>query len=504
MRKPILFTTLACFCVLAADRPPQFAISPDLRSALNGISADSLRGNLSFLASDLLEGRDTPSRGLDIAAEFIASQFRRAAIEPGGNDGYFQTAKMFLQAPNADGLVLTLADGANHWEIPAAQVEINAAHAIDLPATPVFKLDLSNSALVEGLTPEQLDGKVVVLELPRGGMRNGRAVMGKLRAAKPALVIRIERKAGNEPAHQTPQLFDPENQDSRRTPRLTVSGQEAAAFYEGLKPGLSNTASAALNVVQPRETPVELKNVVGILRGSDPALKNSCVMVSAHYDHIGVRPGGGSGDHIYNGADDDGSGTVSLIELANALAKLNPHPRRSILFVAFFGEEKGLYGSRYYAHHPVIPLKDTVADINLEQIGRTDSSDGPEIANASLTGFDYSDVAGYLKSAGTLTGIRIYKTEPNSDLYFGASDNASLADVGVPAHSLTVAFSYPDYHGLGDEWQKVDYANMAKVDRMIAVSLAMIADSREIPHWNADNPKAGKYLKTWNALHGRD
>jgi Zn-dependent M28 family amino/carboxypeptidase len=234
--------------------------------------------------------------------------------------------------------------------------------------------------------------------------------------------------------------------------------------------------------------------VIGILRGSDPALKDTCELLTAHYDHLGERLGG-QGDRIYNGANDDASGTVSVIEVARALSTLEPHPRRSILFIAFFGEEEGMIGSRYYARHPVWPLAKTIAQLNLEQVGRTDDSEGPQVSSASLTGFDYSNVAQYLQAAGELTGVKIYKHRRNSDLYFASGDNISLAEAGVVAHSLAVSFEFPDYHGVGDEWQKIDYANMAKVDRAVALALIMLASDDKPPHWNEDNSRAAAFAK---------
>jgi Zn-dependent M28 family amino/carboxypeptidase len=184
-----------------------------------------------------------------------------------------------------------------------------------------------------------------------------------------------------------------------------------------------------------------------------------------------------------------------VMEVARALARLPKHPRRSIVFMTFFGEEEGLIGSEYYAHHPVFPLAKTVADLNLEQVGRTDSTEGPQISNASLTGFDYSDLTGYVERAGQGTGIKVYKNEQGSDSYFTQSDNFSLAEAGVPAETLCVAFDYPDYHALGDEWQKIDYDNMAKVDRAIALSMFMMADSEQPVRWNEGNPKTAPYVK---------
>jgi hypothetical protein len=259
-----------------------------------------------------------------------------------------------------------------------------------------------------------------------------------------------------------------------------------------------NRAAATLSfdIPAPMDTKVWVKNVIGILRGSDPVLAKTALLLTAHYDHIGtvetagqmsMHATGDSKDRIFNGANDDGSGTVSVVEIARAMAQLKP--KRSIVFVTFFGEERGELGSQFYGKHPVFPLAETVADINLEQVGRTDSTVGPQLNNASVTGFDYSDVTGYLVRAGQQLGIKVYRDAEASDAYFTRSDNDALAQQGVPAHTLCVAFDYPDYHGLGDEWQKIDYENMAKVDRMVLLALLNIADSVKAPEWNAQNVK---------------
>lgn len=278
-------------------------------------------------------------------------------------------------------------------------------------------------------------------------------------------------------------------------PAAVVLQVNSPELGEALKSSANLTLS--LDVPAPTDQKAVVKNVIGILKGSDPKLRSTCVLVTAHYDHIGTTataqgltmsaPDPNGKDKIYNGANDDGSGTVSVIEIARGLSEL--HPRRSIVFMTFFGEERGLLGSTYYGRHPVFPIAKTVADINLEQVGRTDSSEGPEISNASITGYDYSDVTKYLERAGKATGVSIYKDAAASDQYFVRSDNAALAEQGVPAHTLTTAFEYPDYHGLGDEWQKIDYNNMAKVDRTVALAVLNIANASAAPEWNAENPK---------------
>jgi hypothetical protein len=336
------------------------ALSIAMQATVDRISAESMRGHLTFLASDLLEGRDTPSRGLDLAAEYIAAQFRVIGLEPAGNDGYFQTA----------------------------------------------------------------DWNVLKKEL-------------------------------------------------RRRPGAPVPPAEAEPT-----------------------SPTIVRNVVGVLRGSDPALKDTYVLVTAHYDHIGMKANV-EGDKIFNGANDDASGTVSVIELAKAFVGMKERPKRSIVFMTFFGEEKGLVGSRYYGKNPIFPIEKTVAGINIEQVGRTDDSEGAQVASVGVTGFDFSEVGAIIKQAGDKTGINVWKHPVNSDKYFGASDNQALADQGIPAHTISVAYGFPDYHGLGDEANKIDYENMAKVDRAVAVAIEHIANSKDAPKWDEKNPKAAKYLDAW-------
>jgi Zn-dependent M28 family amino/carboxypeptidase len=323
----LLFLAIAALSAAAPN------LSSEQQLVIDHISAASLRGHLSFIASDLLEGRATPSRGLDVAAEYIAAQFRRAGLEPVAGSDYFQTA-------------------------------------------------------------------------PVG---NGTA-----------------------------------------------------------------------------------KNVAGLLRGSDPDLRDSYVILSAHYDHIGMRSKGD--DRIYNGANDDGSGTVSVIEIASALASLPVHPKRSILFLAFFGEERGLLGSQYYARHPLVPLNKTIAEISLEQVGRTDATNGPQVGVAYLTGFDYTGLGSTLAEQADAAGFRIAADpSPKKEDLFERSDNLPFALAGIPDGTIFVAADFPDYHRVGDKWQKIDYENMAKLDRALALGLMHLSSDAAPPKWNTAIPAARKF-----------
>ena len=183
------------------------------------------------------------------------------------------------------------------------------------------------------------------------------------------------------------------------------------------------------------------------------------------------------------------------------LAALPVHPKRSILFILFFGEERGLWGSRYYAAHPLVPPAQTIAQLNLEQVGRTDAADGPQIKTASITGYDFSDVPSILADAAQAAGVRIFKNPQNSDAYFSRSDNQSLADLGIPAHTLCVAYDFPDYHKVSDSWEKIDYDNMAAVDRAVALGMLRLASGEAPPKWNEQYAPARRYVDAARRLH---
>ncbi len=437
-------------------------LTPEMQAVVNHISADSLRGHLSFLASDLLEGRATPSLGLDLAAEYIAAQFRRAGLEPVGDDRYFQTAILTVREQNPSGFEMTVTAGDKTLQVDPRQTSILADKAIHLENVPIVAVD--------GQISEALARGKVILWIGRGRPTIPSSV---------ALLLFPSQRSRTE-------VFDSEVPE-RQGAQNTIASPE---LTELLKNG--RDARVTLHIQPAVERKVKVRNVAGILRGSDSALRDTYVMVTAHYDHLGVRMDGE--DKIFNGANDDGSGTVSVIEIAGALTALEPHPKRSILFVTFFGEEIGLVGSRYYGRHPLEPLVNTIADLNLEQVGRTDDSEGPQVGTATVTGFEFSELTGVLIDAGRLIGVRVYKNEQNSDPYFAFSDNQALADAGVPAHTLGVAFDFPDYHGVGDEWPKIDYQNMAKVDRMVALSLLHLASEAAPPQWNDSNPATKKYV----------
>ncbi len=472
---------------LAAETPAPQQIAQRL-------TANDLKADVSFLASDALQGRGTPSPGLDIAAEFVASQFRRAGLEPAGDDGYFQTAPFANITPNSDGMQLSLTIGGKNIAADKSSMGLQQPAGLELDGAAAWLASMSDTAALDALTAEQVKGKALILDAQtaaggRGGLftlqRRLPALAAKL---NPAVVILL--RADGQGLTNGPRLRET---STPAVPILAVWDKTVRDALADVKPGPVAAALSA-HVAAPKVEPVKLRNVVGVLRGSDPSLRDTYVLITAHYDHIGVR-GTGPGDHIYNGANDDASGTASVIEIAATLAALPARPKRSLVFMALFGEELGLLGSRYYAQHPIFPLAKTVGDLNLEQMGRTDDNTGPRVGLVNATGFDYTDMTAALAKAGEEFGIKVVKDEQSSDSFFARSDNQAFADAGVPSHTLSVGYVYPDYHQPGDEWPKIDYENMAKVDRTVALGIFRIADSPQTPQWNAANPKTAPYRK---------
>lgn len=217
-------------------------------------------------------------------------------------------------------------------------------------------------------------------------------------------------------------------------------------------------------------------NVVGVLPGADSTVGHEAVVVGAHYDHVGVGAAI-AGDSIYNGADDDGSGVIATLAIARALAA-GPPPKRTIVFLLTTGEEVGLLGTRWYVAHPVVPLEHTVADLQIEMIGRPDPLvGGPGVA--WLTGYERSTMGDIIKRAG----LPIAPDPRPLQRFFERSDNIAFARAGVPAHTLSSFGMHADYHQPADEVSRIDFRHMARVVEAAARLVHLLADGPK-PEWH--------------------
>lgn len=234
---------------------------------------------------------------------------------------------------------------------------------------------------------------------------------------------------------------------------------------------------AALDSLPASRRPAAV-NVVGVLRGTDPLVRDSAVLIDAHYDHLGIGRAV-NGDSIYNGADDDASGVVAVLQIARALAA-GPAPRRTVIFAATTGEEVGLLGTRWYIRNPVVPIAQMSANLEIEMIGRPDSLAGGA-GRAWLTGFERSTMGETFARAG----LPIVADRRLDQQFFERSDNIAFARLGVPAHTLSSYNMHTDYHEPSDDLSHVNMAHTTAVIRAGAAAARLLADGTA-PRWNAN------------------
>jgi len=294
----------------------------------------------------------------------------------------------------------------------------------------------------------------------------GRDTGGRGSAAAARVIAAELRAAGIRPAGDSGYF--------QRVPlaRFTVTLQGRPHRRLTILPALAarDTLAAASRL------PFAAVNVVGVLPGRDPRLRNEAVVVSAHYDHVGIgRPE--DGDSIYNGADDNASGVVAVLAVARILARERPAPLRTVVFLLATGEERGALGTRWYVDHPVVPLERTVANLNVEMVSRPDSLAGGA-GRAWLTGFGRSTMGTALRDAG----IPAVPDPRPVQGFFERSDNFVFARRGIPAHTLSSFTLHADYHTPDDEADRADPAHMAEVSAAAAQAVRLLADG-PAPAW---------------------
>ncbi|MEJ2216316.1 MAG: M28 family peptidase, partial [Gemmatimonadota bacterium] len=350
---------------------------PDRAAAT--ITARDVAARESFLASDALRGRDMPSDGLEAAASYVASEFQRLGLEPAGDNGsYIQRYPYQRSHLNNDVVVdvkgvaehptfgrdyffvvgpTPLASGPAYWAGTAAQ---SANAPADAMKGAVVLFDVPGAEL----NREWMQGLQATM---RSGVEAGAAAIGLVldSAMDPTMVRRLSRYTASQQAPVP--VFGILTGPARSL--LAGAGADLDALRAAGAPAPIPNAVLEVGGTRTTETFQE-PNVVGILKGSDPALAGTYVVYSAHMDHLGVGRPDASGDSIYNGADDDASGVTAVLEVAEAFASLPTPTPRSMMFVVVSGEEKGLLGSRYFADHPPVPDSVIVADINMDMIGR--------------------------------------------------------------------------------------------------------------------------------------
>ena len=480
--------------VLVAQSPAS------LQRAVRSITPDDIRRRIGIIADDSMRGRDTPSPELEKVAAYIASEFGRIGLKPGGDDGTFLQRYALDRVQFVAESSVAFVHGGGDTTLAYGRDFVFSDNLFE-SGDYAGDLVLLTGAIgaVGQLDTAALAGKMVVVtarvrnradrERLFGWRPDGVIVLTGVRDSLWATVV--ERST-------SPQLRDP----SRRVgpplvltvraaslaPVLTRLGADSAAVQSASQAGaplVARPLAGAQLHVHARIRALDRKsapNVVGILEGSDPRLKGEYVILSAHMDHVGV----GSpvnGDSIYNGADDDASGTIAVVEAAEAFAQLRPRPKRSLIFLTVSGEEKGLWGSAYFANHPPVPIADIVADLNTDMVGRNWKD------TIVAIGKEHSDLGATLNRIGAahpeLNMAPIDDRWPEQNFY-GRSDHYNFARKGVP---ILFFFNgvHDDYHRPSDSVDKIDAEKESRIVKLVFYLGLDVANAAARPKWNPDS-----------------
>lgn len=488
----------AVFCLSApslAQKPSKTVVK-----ASELITSEGLKDYLTFIASDALQGRDTPSPGLDSAAEFIRFFVKRWGFLPGGDSGsYFQ--KIPLSRIALDSSKSTIKIGEKSYVFgeeclfgggagpgvasgEAMLLRVSTALPADFDLTGKILVVYGQRREFDAMAYAKKNGATGLLRLTQGAEEEWQRFAG----------FRMNQNRGFAVGQRTPGLPSIE-----LSPDATKAVLEGAPTTEDVPTAFGKPVS--FTVSGQAETKFT-QNVVAIWPGTDPTLKSEYVALGAHYDHVGVGRANASGDTIYNGADDDGSGTVSLIAMCEALAKGKVAPKRSLIFVWHCGEEKGLWGSDFFTSNPTVPIDKITAQLNIDMIGRSKQPGDENPRNAALSGPSGVYVIGsrmLSKQLGDIVdGVNgsylklgydyRYDDPKDPNRFYYRSDHFNYAK-----HNIPIAFWFDgvheDYHQVGDEVSKIDFLKMQSIVRTVFLTAGTLTD---LPSRPALDPKTDK------------
>jgi len=503
------------------------------------LSPDLLREWLNYIASDDLQGRATFSEGLGLAGAYITDQLKDAGVKPGGDHGtYFQRVPVLgVRAVNRSSVTVDVNGMSRTFHTGNGvtfRPNVGGKQTLTLKDVVFVGYGLNLDDTHDDYKGLDVKGKAVVWLGARGPsgtdqqrvarMLNARASlatdeMNGAASIGPTGPARLEAFGARPAGGNQPDFTTTQRLDLPQTPSITADDEffeflfsAADITYADLKQRAENQAplpsftlkgvtltfniDAEYVVVNTRYT----RNVIGIVEGSDPVLKNTYVVFGAHYDHIGYTQGmlnAGETDRISNGADDDGSGTVTLIGMARAAA-MGPKTRRSEIFIWHAGEELGQWGSRYFADYPVVPIESIVAQLNIDMIGRNRENKESEANTVYPVGADristelhniMEDVNAGLTRPLMLDFELNDPTDPERIYY--RSDHYSYAAKGIPVIFFTTGL-HPDYHRVTDTADKINYEKMARIGQFVFEIGRRVANLDHAPARDFKGARFGK------------
>ena len=460
---------ILCGLALAASLLPALRATADDRSTSR---SNHVRATMEFLASDALRGRGSATQDEWVAATYIASQLRQYGVEPAeATGGYLQRVELTrteLAAPP----VLTAGDR----RLAHGQEMLVVAMAAAAIAGPLQKIDARGEG--PSLAPHR--GAVVLLmpKTEEGAPSRNRQALDLIRKGAVAVLLEASPQAKARWTEMGGRLPD--------LPTRLRGSEEVAGLVDFTAVALNAEAFAQITQLADG-TPMRLEaatrepieetswNVVGRLRGSDPARRGEAVLLSAHLDHVGMGAPV-NGDSIYNGADDDASGVAAVLELARTLAS-GPRPKRTVIFALYGSEEKGGFGSTYFRANSPVALENIVANLQFEMIGRPDAAVAAK--TLWLTGYERSN----LGAALARHGARLVADPHPSEGFFERSDNYVLAKRGVVAHTVSSYGLHKEYHQPADDLAHIDLEHMTDAIQSMIRPVRWLANTYFRPRW---------------------
>ena len=526
-----------------AAKPKELPLKYAARPTTEEITAADLMSRLYAFADDSLMGREVGTKGNDMGTAIIEAEVRRLGLVPAGDSGtYFQNLPLFNSYIDPASMVhigdqmMTL--GADFMAIPREE------RRVSLDGVPVvYGGNMADSTT--WISPDAAADRILVLTIPSTSSpipQSGPGMRSRVAGAAAVFLVSLDRL----PANVKQQLMRLQSLKTDAAPpagapTFFISQRFANLMFGSIDSAKTGAAGKPLSgaiVLKQEQAPG--RNVVAILPGSDPKLKGQYVAIGAHNDHIGMRVQGGVDhdsmrvynaiarpqgadspnpqnltdvqktriktaldslralhparlDSTYNGADDDGSGSMSVLEIAESFAKSKVKPKRSIIFVWHAGEEKGLWGSEYFTDHPTIPRDSIVAQLNMDMVGRGAATDatgesatrsllygGPgylQLVGSRRLSTELGDLMESVNTAGKF-GLRFdygMDTNGHPQNIYCRSDHYEYARYGIPIVFMTTG-GHSDYHQVTDEPQYIDYAHMSVIARYVKEAAMTIAN----------------------------
>ncbi len=430
--------------------------------------------NLDYLTANKLKGRKTGQKGQKKSAVFIAAQFKKSGVAPFPGKDYFQMFDL-LQKNKAGSMIFE----NKKYHFPQDFGFKSLYQTFDFDVKSVFYI-LGKDLIA---TKTHFNNEFVLIEIDN--IQTFDFDLVENIRSKGVLFLVNDYQSENYKSLQTKDLAM--IQAKVKIPMIYLNKKSLPAeFIQSLILNQSNKFNLSFKL-NPKQRFKSTENVIGFIEGSDPVLKNEVIVISAHYDHVGVEKG-----KVFNGADDNGSGTTALLEIAQAFQKAKndgKNPKRSILFIALTGEEMGLFGSSYYVSNPWIPLENTIADINIDMIGRASKPNEKDtfsvyVIGSNMLSDDLHNTQELANKQYTKLNLDYLYNDVNEPLrLYYRSDHFNFAKNGIPSVFYFGGF-HDDYHKVTDDIESINFKKIEQISKMVFHTTWMLGNAEKRPALN--------------------